>query len=132
MKNQGLITGIVMVVVFTAGIFLGYHLANEDAAQSTVTSMTGSPETGNSNESATNQSGNETESSEGTTISADQLTDGQVKLLSALGVDANNITITGEMIACAEAKLGEARIAEIQNGATPSFIEGTQLVACYQ
>lgn len=67
----------------------------------------------------------------GTTVNAANLTDGQRKMLQALGVDTNNITITAEMVACAEAKLGAARIEEIKNGATPSFSEGASLVACY-
>lgn len=59
------------------------------------------------------------------------MTDGQRKLISALGLDPNNVTVTAEMITCAEAELGAARVEEIKNGATPSFTEGASLVACY-
>jgi len=65
-------------------------------------------------------------------IEASSLTDGQKRLLSSLGIDSDTITVTPEMIACAETNLGDARVEEITNGATPSFIEGVKLVACYQ
>lgn len=65
-------------------------------------------------------------------VSSNQLTSGQRDLLSKFGIDANAITITPTMIACAEAKLGAARLAEIQAGATPTFTEGAALLACYR
>lgn len=68
----------------------------------------------------------------GTVISTANLSAGQQKLLSTLGIDASKITITPAMIACAEAKVGAARIAEITGGATPSFSEGLSLLACYK
>jgi len=39
--------------------------------------------------------------------------------------------VTAAMFTCAEEKLGTDRITEIQNGATPSAIEGVSLVGCY-
>lgn len=68
----------------------------------------------------------------GTTINTSGLSDSQRQMLNAMGIDADNITITPEMVACAEAKLGAARIEEIKNGATPSFSEGATLMACYR
>ncbi len=68
----------------------------------------------------------------GTVISTANLSAGQQKLLSSLGIDASKITVTPAMIACAEAKVGAARIAEITGGATPSFTEGLSLLACYK
>lgn len=65
-------------------------------------------------------------------IPTTQLSAGQRALLEKLGIDANAITITPAMIACAEAKLGAARLAEIQGGATPTFAEGASLLACYR
>jgi len=64
-------------------------------------------------------------------VNTSNLTPGQRQLIEALGIDANSITITAEMVACAEAKLGTARVEEIKNGATPSFSEGVSLAACY-
>ena len=68
----------------------------------------------------------------GTSIDSSNMTEGQRKLISALGLNPDNITITPEMVACAEAKLGTARVEEIKNGATPSFSEGASLVVCYK
>ena len=68
----------------------------------------------------------------GTVISTTNLSAGQQKLLSSLGIDASKITVTPAMIACAEAKLGAARMNEIALGATPSFTEGLSLLACYK
>lgn len=68
----------------------------------------------------------------GGTVKAASLTPGQQKLLSALGINVSEFVITPAMIACAEAKVGAARIMEIQSGATPSFSEGVSLLACYK
>lgn len=68
----------------------------------------------------------------GTVIRTTSLSAGQQKLLSALGVDTSQIVITPAMIACAEAKVGSARLKEIEGGATPSFTEGLSLLACYR
>lgn len=68
----------------------------------------------------------------GTVVSTTNLSAGQKQLLSALGIDATSITITPAMIACAEAKVGAARIVEISNGATPTISEGMTLLACYR
>lgn len=59
------------------------------------------------------------------------MTEGQIKLMKALGLDPATVTITPAMIVCAETSLGPARVEEIKNGATPSLIEGGKLVACY-
>lgn len=65
------------------------------------------------------------------TIQVSDLSDSQQAMLRGLGIDESEIQITNSMMACAEAKLSASRIAEIRGGATPSFSEGAQLVACY-
>lgn len=60
------------------------------------------------------------------------LTSGQRNMLQSFGINPDEFVITQEMVLCAEAKLGPARILEIQNGATPSLLEGASLVGCYQ
>ncbi len=73
-----------------------------------------------------------THGSTGTSIDiASKLTDSQRKMLESFGLNPDTIVITPAIISCAEAKVGKDRMAEIQNGATPSFLEGTSLVACY-
>ncbi len=66
------------------------------------------------------------------TVPTTQLSAGQRELLTKLGINADAITITTAMIACAQEKLGAARFAEIQGGATPTFTEGASLLACYR
>lgn len=65
------------------------------------------------------------------TISTASMTTEQQAALKKLGVEGDEIVITPTMIACAEAKIGTARVDEIMNGATPSFTEGVALMACY-
>lgn len=69
---------------------------------------------------------------ESTQIADSNLTEGQKKLLESMGIDSTKITITAEMVACADAKLGVARMEEIKNGATPSVPEGVSLLVCYK
>jgi hypothetical protein len=139
MENKtGLITGVVMVLVFVAGFGLGYVTATpymnegEDAQEENVIEnfFDRSSDAADTN-SNTESSVADSVPSEGTTLDASVMTDGQRKLLESLGVDADSITITPQMIACAESSLGSERVGEIQNGATPSFVEGTKLMACY-
>jgi DNA-binding transcriptional regulator WhiA len=72
-----------------------------------------------------------TENKTPTAVSS-QITDGQRKMLESFGLNPDEVTITPEMVACAEAKLGVTRIKEIQDGATPSFLEGASLITCYK
>lgn len=65
------------------------------------------------------------------TIKVSDLSSGQQAILRGLGINESELAITNSMVACAEAKLGTGRVNEIRGGATPSFTEGAQLVACY-
>jgi hypothetical protein len=65
------------------------------------------------------------------TVRNAHLTTNQRLLLDALGVDVNQVDVTPQMMACAESKLGEPRINEIIDGATPTAAEGVGLLACY-
>lgn len=75
---------------------------------------------------------NDASAKSGIVVQTAQLSDGQRRLLSVLGIDANSVTITPQMIACGEEKLGATRTKEITGGATPSFTEGLALLACYR
>jgi len=123
MNNQTLLTIILMVVVFGAGFLLGRMTSSQGII------LTGSDST---NVSGQQDSAADTVTRGDTTIDSSNMTDGQRKLISSLGLDPNNITVTAEMIACAEAKLGVTRIEEIKNGSTPSFTEGVSLAVCYK
>jgi hypothetical protein len=65
------------------------------------------------------------------TTSTPGITDGQRRLLEAFGVDPNTATLTPQMIACAEARIGADRVNDIQQGDTPSMGEGATLMTCY-
>ena len=72
------------------------------------------------------------ETAGGATVSTSNLSDSQRQMLAAFGIDADSVVITPAMMACAEAKIGAARVEEIKGGATPSMGEGAMLFACYQ
>src|SRR5690606_22965944 len=134
--NNGITTWIVMVLVFLIGLAIGYVAGSNDVTpqgalqeiedsitatsdpEAITTDTSNAPETNVTSE-APNRGG-----SGATTVDTSQLSPGQRQLLESLGVDTSSITITPEMIACAEAKVGAQRVAEIQNGATPTFMEG--------
>ena len=121
---------LLVVVVFVAGFFMGKMTAPQSGSYTeTGGNDVGVVETQNDTQGAPVS---ETVAEGGATINSSNMTEGQRKLISALGLDPNNITVTAEMVACAEAKLGAARVEEIKNGATPSFSEGASLVVCYR
>jgi len=60
------------------------------------------------------------------------LSDQQEKMLTDIGVDVSKLPteVTPEMQACAVEKLGEVRVLEIVNGATPSVMEVLKAKEC--
>lgn len=128
MEKNGLKMGIIMVIIFALGIFLGYYFGGANTGVEISDVMNGGEMTDNTNDGSVTESVPE----EGITVDSAALSDGQKKMLGALGVDVENIVITPEMVACAEAKVGSARLIEIQNGDSPSVIEGASLAACYK
>lgn len=119
---QKLAMVIIVVAAFLVGVFVGRM---PQASLLLGPASGGSATTRPADNDATAQAG-------ATVIPATRLTDAQRSLLKSLGIDADSITVTPQMIACAEAKLGAARITEITNGATPSAAEGFSLLACYR
>jgi hypothetical protein len=132
MNKNAAITGVLFLVVFVVGFAIGRMSTGETTIAEDVSGVNDFAQTltPNTNNDNTQSSGDS--AGGGATVNTANLTDGQRQMLQALGIDADNITITAEMVACAEAKLGAARIEEIKNGATPSFSEGASLVACYR
>ena len=131
MNRNAVVTGILLFVVFIIGFGLGRITTGVgvDAMQD----ISGMEDISNAFNPADNTTDTTVPASgNGTTVQTSSLSDSQRQMLNALGIDADSVTITPEMVACAEAKLGTARIEEIKNGATPSFSEGASLVACYR
>tara|TARA_B100001179_G_C18327547_1_gene290853 strand:+ start:172 stop:528 length:357 start_codon:yes stop_codon:yes gene_type:complete len=56
--------------------------------------------------------------------------DDQFEVLKKAGVDPENISITSEMITCAEEAVGRERLSEIAEGNKPSLIEIRKLMSC--
>lgn len=74
---------------------------------------------------------NNEDTAENIVIEKSSLSDGQQKALETFGVESDTIVITPEMIACAEEKIGKARVDAIISGDSPTFMEGVSLVSCY-
>jgi len=67
---------------------------------------------------------------EGIVIDPDVLSPTQKAIAEKVGIDVESMTITPEMIACAQEKLGIARTQEIAEGSTPTILEALSLAAC--
>ena len=64
-------------------------------------------------------------------IDTSQLTEEQKAAAEQFGIDVDNIVVTEAMRTCAVDAVGEARLLELQNGATPSLFEGLSLLGCF-
>jgi hypothetical protein len=133
MSNNGLVVGIVMVLVFVGGFFMGRMTVDNSPSSNISSYSTSVDDNGAASNADNGGSGENTTDASGEAVNVDSsmMTDGQRKMLETMGIDPNNVKITPEVIACAEAKVGAERMQEIQNGATPSMIEGGKLFACY-
>ena len=122
----------------------GGFLLGQYSSSSTEADTSSAEESGQEIASTTPNQESETESeimldantdeqlqTEAVIVDTSALDPGQQKALKRVGVDADSITITPEMIACAEEKVGVETVTAIQNGSTPSFIEATKLLTCY-
>lgn len=117
-NNRTVLVAILMVLVFAVAFFIGRVTADQNI--------------GNFSESEMESSDNVENTSGETGNASSNMTEGQRKMLSSMGINPDQVNITPQMIACAEAKLGAERTEEIKNGATPTFSEGASLVACYK
>ena len=67
---------------------------------------------------------------EGLKIDSSAITDEQKVMAEKVGIDLDGVAITPEMVGCAEKKLGEGRLQEIMDGASPSVLESMSLLGC--
>ena len=67
---------------------------------------------------------------EGMKIDSKIITNEQKAMAEKVGIDVDSISITPEMVGCAEKKLGEGRLQEIINGTSPSVLESMSLLGC--
>lgn len=132
MNSQTLRTAILVVIVFGVGFMIGRMTAPGQFTSSAIPTVNSVHEQSEGSlQEDVYTSGNVPTEVNGTSVNTTNLTPDQRQLLESLGINVDEVVITPQMVACAEAKLGVSRIEEIQNGTTPSFWEGTQLVACY-
>ncbi len=120
------------LVIFVCGYLLGYFTG--DATKAVVATTSNAVEekiTDNGLGSAEEVPTVEDPDGVAFTINIENIPEAQRTFLRTMGIDGNEIVVTNQMLACAEAKLGSARMTEIQNGATPSMSEGVSLMACY-
>ena len=135
--NKTLVSAALAVFIFAAGVFVGNMTAGSnnlnDAMSDSVGAVSDSVGAvsdtvgGGDNEAAGSAAGSEVIF----TIDVSSLGATEKAFLASAGISGDSIDVTAAMYACAEAKLGMERITEIQNGATPSAIEGVSLVGCY-
>lgn len=131
MNTKNLLLGILVVLVFATGFIIGRFSSFGSSVVSQIPQASETKTTSGTKAEDVNEETKDT-GSENVSIQASNLTEGQKKLLSALGIDPSSITVTPAMIACAETSLGATRVEEITGGATPSFSEGLKLAACYK
>lgn len=128
MTSRNILFGILFVLVLAAGF--GIARFSTSSTTSYTQNVSGTPAVAGQPQTASGTvSGNTTG---GIVVKPSNLTDGQKKMLSVMGIDPNHIVLTPTMIACANASLGSDRIKALEGGATPSFTEGIKLAACYK
>lgn len=73
-----------------------------------------------------------TESVPPTVIETETLSETQQTMLKSMGYTKDTVTITKEMITCAEDAVGAARLKEIMDGAAPGPMESLKLLPCFK
>ncbi len=64
-------------------------------------------------------------------IETNTLSESQQKILNSLGYNGDSITITPNMVICAEEAVGQSRLDEILLGAIPNPLESINLIHCF-
>lgn len=126
--NTLLVTfGVIFIILILVGI--GFFLATSMGSKSSVVNTqtnTGTTETTKTADS------NTTATPEADGSIAITLSDEQRSALSTFGIDPNTIpaSISAEQVACFEAELGVARVAEIRAGDSPSAMDFFKAKSC--
>ena len=83
-------------------------------------------------ENATNESIDAETPTEPIVVETAELSDTQKKLLDTFGFEGDTVTITPDMISCAEDAVGKERMDTIVDGASPSPLESLKLLPCFK
>ncbi|HEX4799519.1 MAG TPA: hypothetical protein VFV22_03275 [Candidatus Paceibacterota bacterium] len=125
----------VIVVLLSVGIGLGVYVwytiqkLEEVTPQSTVEHR---DVVGGDASSTVSQSAVTKNADESITIETSTLTSSQQAILNSFGVKGDHITVTKDMITCAEDAVSSSRFNEIINGAAPTPLEGIKLMPCFK
>jgi hypothetical protein len=125
------------ILTLIIGFLAGMLATNPDDPSAVLSQMTEPVEENgeSSDESSGSSSSEESVDTSGSrvafTIQVDKLGESQRNMLKTMGIEGEEIEITYDMLACAEAGIGSDRVEAIKNGGTPSVMEGAQLLACY-
>lgn len=130
MKNNSFSSVALAILIFFCGVIIGYLFApgSDDVRSSVADTASNVANVGGDD---SNSGGASDGSGVAFTINIEGLSESQKALVRSMGIDGNEIVVTNDMYNCAVAKVGEGRLIEIKNGATPSFSEGASLMACY-
>lgn len=66
------------------------------------------------------------------TIETTKLPESQQEVLKSFGYGSETITITSDMVSCAEDSIGKKRLEEILNGGAPTPLESIKLIPCFK
>ncbi len=127
------------MVIFGCGFYVGYYVHSFTSLQSGApqTTDTTVPHLATSTAALDGVPQTATTSGEKNitapvVIDTASLSDSQKALLSTLGIDAEKVTVTPAMIACAYKTLGEGRVEEIIAGSKPGPVEVVRVLPCMQ
>ena len=121
-----LVTGM-LVVALGCGVYVWYMLQTigSEPLQPTVVSQDEYVNDGEAPSSADEQT-------EAITIQKEELPENQQKALEVAGIEGDSITVTPQMISCAESALGKREFEEILGGRAPGPFESIQLLGCFK
>jgi hypothetical protein len=140
--NKTLMSAALAIFIFAGGVFVGNMTAGSNNLDDVVSDTAGAvsdtvgtvADTVGGDDEVTDSSASSASSAGSEvifTIDVSSLGATEKAFLASAGISGDSINVTAAMFTCAEEKLGTDRITEIQNGATPSAIEGVSLVGCY-
>lgn len=133
---------IVVTVLFCLAIALGIYVwytvqtvqttgGNVTATQKESVSQPLVTESQKTQDESISQPVSEEIQTEPIVIETNILSETQQNMLKTLGYSDATITITPEMISCAEEKVGATRLKEIMEGSAPGPLESAKLLPCF-
>lgn len=128
---SGAVLMLASLLTLVAGFVLGYAygMGNDPSLQFLGVATT--TELAASDRAVTNQNSTNNHDQPAFTVTVASLPAAQQQALRSVGFDDEQIVITHGTVACAQVSIGEVRMNEIKNGASPTAAESVALVGCY-